>query len=160
MRAAKPDDLSAIVAIYNSTIASRMVTADLAPATVEQKRAWFEAHSFARPILVHEEAGLVVAWVSFEPFKPRAAYDATAEISIYLDEAVRGRGLGRQLLQEAMALARERGLTTLLAFIFSHNLPSLRLFARAGFAVWGELPDIALLDGQSRSLNILGRHLD
>jgi phosphinothricin acetyltransferase len=160
VRAAEPNDLSAIVAIYNSTIASRMVTADLEPVSIEQKRVWFESHCFERPIVVHEQAGQVVAWVSFEPFKPRAAYDATAEISIYLDKTVRGRGLGRQLLEEAMAQARDRGLTSLLAFIFSHNLPSLRLFTKAGFSLWGELPDIARLDGQARSLSILGRRLD
>ena len=51
------------------------------------------------------------------------------------------------------------GIRTLLGFIFSHNPASLALFARAGFASWGELPEVAELDGIRRSLSILGRHL-
>lgn len=159
MRPATLEDLSAIVDIYNSTIASRLVTADLEPVTVAQRRPWFEAHTAQLPILVHAQDGRVVAWVSFEPFKTRAAYDATAEISIYLAPEVRGHGLGRQLLNEALELAARLGLTSLLAFIFSHNQPSLALFRHSGFALWGELPDIALLDGEIRSLSILGRRL-
>jgi len=159
LRQATSADLPAIVAIYNSTIASRMVTADLEPVPVEQKRAWFESHTTGRPILVHEEAGEVQAWVSFEPFKTRAAYDATAEISIYLAPEARGRGLGRRLLDEAMQIALKRGLNCLLAFIFSHNEPSLALFKRCGFTSWGELPAIAVMDGQRYGLSILGRHL-
>ena len=159
MRPARLEDLSAIVEIYNSPFASRLVTADFEPVTVAQRRPWFEAHTAQRPILVHVQDGRVLAWVSFEPFKTRAAYDATAEISIYLAPEVRGRGLGRQLLNEALELAARLGLTRLLAFIFSHNQPSLDLFRHSGFALWGELPDIALLDGEIRSLSILGRRL-
>jgi phosphinothricin acetyltransferase len=45
---------------------------------------------------------------------------------------------------------------TLLAFIFAHNGPSLRLFERAGFVRWGLLPRIAELDGIERDVTILG----
>ncbi|HKG69108.1 MAG TPA: hypothetical protein VKA92_09585, partial [Segetibacter sp.] len=38
-------DLPKIVEIYNSTVASRMVTADTEPVSVESKRNWFKAHS-------------------------------------------------------------------------------------------------------------------
>ena len=45
MRIAKASDLTQIVAIYNSTIASRMATADTVPVTVESKRDWFNQHT-------------------------------------------------------------------------------------------------------------------
>ncbi len=103
-RDATPADLPAIVAIYNSTVASRRVTADTEPVTVDSRRAWFDAHNpHARPLWVVEEAGRVIAWLSFSDFYGRPAYGHTAEISIYLDEAARGSGLGSRLLEAARA---------------------------------------------------------
>ena len=72
----------------------------------------------------------------------------------------RGRGLGRFLLERAIAHAPQLGIDTLLGFIFGHNDPSLRLFASLGFARWGELPRVAVLDGVERDLIIVGRRVD
>ncbi|WP_028456158.1 GNAT family N-acetyltransferase [Chitinilyticum litopenaei] len=160
-RLAQPADLPAIVAIYNSTIASRMVTADTEAVTVASREAWFAAHQCPeRPLWVVEDAGVISAWLSFSSFYGRPAYAGTAEISIYLAEAARGRGLGRWLLAEALRVAPSLGLHTALGFIFGHNEPSLRLFYRAGFADWGRLPAVAVLDGIPRDLVIVGRKLD
>ena len=135
-RDATLDDLPAIVAIYNSTIASRDVTADLEPVSVESRRAWFDAHGpAARPLWVVEQAGEVVAWLSFSDFYGRPAYRHTAEISIYLDPRVRGQGLGGRLLEAALARAPALGIHTALGFIFGHNLPSLKLFERYGLSL-------------------------
>ncbi len=49
---------------------------------------------------------------------------------------------------------------TLLGFIFGHNTASLALFARFGFARWGELPRVAALDGIERDLVIVGLRID
>ena len=154
------DDLPGIVAIYNSTVPSRLVTADLEPVTVESRLAWFHAHGpNARPLWVVEENGAIVAWLSFSDFYGRPAYLRTAEVSIYLHEKTRGRGLGTQLLEAALARAPELGIDTLLGFVFGHNDPSLRLFRRFQFDVWGTLPRVAVLDGIERDLVILGRRL-
>jgi phosphinothricin acetyltransferase len=53
----------------------------------------------------------------------------------------------------------ELGIRTLLAFIFAHNAPSLRLFQAAGFERWGLLPRVAEMDGREYSLAILGRRM-
>lgn len=159
-RDATLDDLPAIVAIYNSTIASRDVTADLEPVSVESRRAWFDAHGpAARPLWVVEQAGEVVAWLSFSDFYGRPAYRHTAEISIYLDPRVRGQGIGGRLLEAALARAPALGIHTALGFIFGHNLPSLKLFERYGFAPWGTLPRVAVLDDVERDLVIVGQRL-
>ena len=47
----------------------------------------------------------------------------------------------------------------LLAFIFSHNMPSIKLFKRFDYLVWGELPEVAIMDGKPYSLTILGKRL-
>jgi len=162
LRLATPADLPGIVEIYNSTVPSRMVTADTEPVSVASRQAWFDAHQPARrPLWVCEDAeGRMAGWVSYSDFYGRPAYGATAELSIYLHADRRGQGLGRYLLEQAIAHAPQVGVTTLLGFIFGHNTPSLALFERHGFARWGDLPRVAVLDGIERDLVIVGRRLD
>ena len=160
MRFATEKDLPEIVSIYNSTVPTRLATADTSEVSVESRRPWFEKHSpDRRPLMVYEVEGKVAAWFSFESFYGRPAYDHTAEISIYIHPDHRSRGLGRTLLDEAMAMTESLDIKTLVAFIFSHNEPSLRLFASRGFAEWGRLPDVAEMDGREYSLSILGKRL-
>lgn len=161
VRLATRDDLAGIVEIYNSTVPSRMVTADTEPVSVASREAWFAAHlPERRPLWVCEAAnGRMAGWVSFSDFYGRPAYGATAEVSIYLHEDFRGQGLGRFLLEQAIAHAPRVGVNTLLGFIFGHNAPSLALFERHGFSRWGDLPRVAVLDGVERDLVILGRRL-
>jgi L-amino acid N-acyltransferase YncA len=160
-RNARTEDLPAIVAIYNSTIASRMVTADTEPVTIESRQQWFDEHSAnKRPLWIIESAAHeITGWVSFQSFYGRPAYDATAEISIYLDAAQRGRGIGKMVLQYCIEKAPSLGITTLLGYIFAHNQPSIKLFAQLGFTEWAMLPNIAVLDGAERSLKILGKRI-
>lgn len=159
-RNATLEDLPEIVAIYNTTIAGRMVTADTEPVTIESRIPWFNVHSpEKRPLWMVEDKGVTIGWVSFQSFYGRPAYDGTAEISIYLHEDQRGKGYGKAILNYAMEQCPSIKVHTLLGFIFAHNLPSLRLFEQSGFKEWAHLPNIAVLDGVERSLNILGKRI-
>lgn len=160
LRDAAKADLPAIVGIYNETIPGRMVTADTEPVTVESRLGWYDAHNpQTRPLWVAEDARQVCAWLSFNSFYGRPAYRPTAEVSLYVAESHRGRGLGRALLRQAIARAPACEVRTLLGFIWAHNEPSLRLFAAHGFERWGHLPRVAVLDGVERDLLILGRRV-
>lgn len=160
IRNASENDLPAIIAIYNSTIPGRMVTADLSPISVESRLDWFQEHSpHFRPLWVAEAEGAVIAWLSFSSFYGRPAYNKTAEISIYVHESWRGQGLGSRLLHKAITHSPEIGVDTLLGFIFGHNTPSLTLFKKFGFEQWGWLPKVAVLDGVERDLAILGMQI-
>jgi phosphinothricin acetyltransferase len=157
-------DLPAIVAIYNSTVASREVTADTEPVTLESRLPWFHEHTPGRrPLWVAcDGAGLdapVIGWMSYSNFYGRPAYAGTAELSIYIHEDWRGKGLGRYFLDQAIAHAPRVDVHTLLGFIFGHNEPSLQLFARFGFERWAHLPRVARLDGVERDLLILGKRV-
>jgi L-amino acid N-acyltransferase YncA len=159
-RIARAGELPAIVAIYNSTVASRMVTADTEPVSVASRQHWFDDHvPERRPLWVVEQDGAIIGWLSYSNFYGRPAYSGTAELSIYLHEAHRGKGLGRYLLAEAIAFAPRIKVHTLLGFIFGHNEPSLQLFNRFGFARWAEMPGVATLDGVERDLIILGKRV-
>lgn len=160
IRHATETDLEAIVAIYNAAIPTRMATADLEPVSVASRLAWFDGRSpNKRPIWVVESEGVIAGWLSFQSFYGRPAYHTTAEISIYIAPAHHQRGLGCQLLTQAIQQSPSLGLNTLLGFIFAHNQPSLKLFEKFGFQSWGYLPKVAQLDNHKRDLVIMGLHI-
>ena len=154
-------DLPIIVEIYNSTVSSRLVTADLEPVTVESRFNWFHEHTFdKRPLwIIENEKKTIIGWGSFQSFYGRPAYNSTVEISIYIHESQRGKGIGKQVLQYSINKAPQFGIKTLLGFIFSHNEPSLKLFYSFGFEDWATLPNVAELDNIERSLKILGKRI-
>jgi L-amino acid N-acyltransferase YncA len=161
IRDASVDDLPAIVAIYNAAIPGRMATADLAPISVESRRQWFNEHlPGSRPLWVLEEAREIKGWLSLQAFYGRAAYHATAEVSVYVAPDAQRRGYARKLVARTIERASEFGIATLLAFIFGHNEPSLAVFRSFGFETWARLPRVAELDGIERDLLILGRRIE
>src|SRR5215831_3009520 len=160
LRDAIEADLPAIVEIHNAAIATRISTAQLEPVTVEDRREWFRAHSPVQyPIWVAELDGAIAGWLSFGEFLPRWAYRGTFEISLYISERFRRRGIGLKLLQQAIAHGPRLGMHSLVGLIFSHNKPSIALFRAAGFERWGFLPGVARVDQIPRDLTIFGRRL-
>jgi L-amino acid N-acyltransferase YncA len=160
-RNATREDLPVIVEIYNSTVPGRMVTADTEPVSVESRFQWFQDHEPSRrPLWIVCSENQPVGWVSFQSFYGRPAYNATAEISIYVHENFRGIGFGKQILDHAMQKCESLQIKTLLGYIFAHNLPSINLFREKGFSEWGLFPKIAVLDGIERDLVILGKRVN
>jgi phosphinothricin acetyltransferase len=160
VRLAEPSDLPAIVEIYNAAIPGRMATADLEPVTLESRRAWFATHSpTRRPLWVDERGGTLAGWVSLSDFYGRPAYARTAEVSVYVAAPWRRHGVGAGLLAHALATSPALEISTLLAFVFAHNAPSLALFERFGFRRSGLLSGVAALDGVERDLAILARRV-
>lgn len=160
IRPATIKDLPAIVEIYNSTIPSRMVTADTEPVSVESKKDWFHSHSPEKwPLFVAEINNEIAGWLSFHSFYGRPAYDITAEIGIYIHEKHRGKKLGKTFLEKAIEISPSLKIENLLGFIFEHNEPSIKLFLQYGFEKWGDLPGVAVIDGRKIDLVILGRRV-
>jgi len=111
------------------------------------------------PIWVADLDGAIAGWLSFREFLPRCAYRDTVELSVYVSEQFRRRGVGRKLLQEAIARGPQLGMHSLVGLIFGHNEPSIALFRLAGFERWGLLPGVARVDEIPRDLTIFGRHI-
>ncbi len=158
IRPAVQADLPAIVAIYNSAIPGRQATADLQPVNIASRQAWFDAHGGNRPLYVVENpAGQVLAWGSFSDYYPRHAYRISAEISIYVHQDARGSGLGRRLAEYMCAQAPALDIRNIIAVIFAHNTPSIRLFSALGFSEWGRLPQVCDMETFIADVVILGR---
>lgn len=156
IRLATKTDLPAIVDIYNSTIPSQMVTADTTAVSLEQKTQWFQEHNSSYPLWVIETQQKILGWLSFSPFYGRPAYQHTVEISIYVHELHRKKGVGETLMSHALKMGQALDHEIFLGFIFSHNYPSIHFFEKHGFKKWGLLPDVAKIDTNHRSLAIYG----
>jgi L-amino acid N-acyltransferase YncA len=160
IRDATAADLPAIIEIYNAAIASRTATAQLDPVTLESRRNWLNEHSpDEHPFWILQMDGQVVGWLTFKSFLPRCAYRGTAELSVYVHEEFRRRGVARRLLEEAVARAPALGISALVGLIFAHNEASIRLFGQLGFTRWGLLPRVARVEEVERDLTIMGRHV-
>lgn len=160
IRPAVQADLPAIVAIYNSTVADRQATADLRPVSTASRQTWFDAHSGSRPLYVAENPDRqVLAWGGFSDYYPRRAYRISAEISIYVHQNARGGGLGRRLAEYMCAQAPALGIRNIIAVIFAHNTPSIRLFSSLGFSEWGRLPQVCDMETFVADVVILGKRV-
>lgn len=161
LRNATEDDLPAIVEIYNQSIPAGWSTADTQPVMVADRLEWFRKFDPARrPIWVAEVAGQVVATAYLSSFYGgRAAYDATAEVSIYIATACHRQGLGRHFKQWVIDQCPRLGVTTLLSMHFDHNTATRRINERLGFEQLGHLTEIAVVQGQPRGLVIWAKRI-
>jgi L-amino acid N-acyltransferase YncA len=160
IRDAAEADLPVIVDIYNAATATRTSTAMFDPVSVEERLPWFRRHSPNEfPLWVAEIKGRIAAWLSFHEFIRRPAYRGAVEISLYVHENFRRRGIGRLLLDKAIAEAPRLKVRSLLGYVLGHNEASLRLFEQAGFERWGRLPLLARFENAERDLVIVGRHI-
>jgi phosphinothricin acetyltransferase len=155
-RDATEADLPAIVEIYNQSIPGGWSTADTAPIRMADRLEWFRKFDPAkRPIWVAEVEGLVVAVAYLSSFYGgRPAYDATAEVSLYIASAYQRRGIGRRFKRWLIEQCPRLGVTTLLSMHFDHNEATRRINASLGFQPMGHLTEIAVVHGQKRGLVI------
>lgn len=113
----------------------------------------------AQKLGIVKQKGKILAWGSLSDYHPREGYSITAEISVYVAPGSRGKRLGGRLVNFMLKRAPEFGVKNIVALIFSSNAASLNLFAKFGFARWGELPEVCYMGGKIESLTILGKKL-
>jgi len=156
IRDATEADLPAIVDIYNQSIPAGWSTADTKPIMVADRVEWFRKFDpVKRPIWVAEVDGHVVAVAYLSSFYAgRPAYDATAEVSVYIAITHQRRGIGRRLKQWVIEQCPRLGVTTLLSMHFDHNEATRRINESLGFQQMGHLTEIAVVQGHRRGLVI------
>ncbi len=142
IRKASLGDLAAITEIYNQAILKTTATFDTEPKSLEEQKEWFENHSPKYPVLVAEEDGQVIGWASLSKWSDRCAYSDTAEISLYVSEKERGRGIGRELLEAIIKEGEKSGLHSIIARIAEGNDMSIHLHRSVGFEQIGIMKEV------------------
>ncbi len=178
IRPAVLSDLPALTAIYNDAVTTTTATLDLEPWTVEARKEWFLAHNKGRyPLLAAElvaklrESGpagveepdafsgpdvpAIAGYASLSPLFPMAAYAASVELSIYIDRTCQRRGIGRQLMDAILEMARrDERIHMVVSKITAGNEASVRLHKAYGFQKTGVLREIAWKDGRRLDVEI------
>ncbi len=106
---------------------------------------------------IHVPACPIVAWAALSPVSARACYAGVAEHSIYVDEAYRGRGIGKTLLTELVRQSEAAGFWTLQSSIFPENQASIAIHLACGFRILGRRKRVAMLNGIWRDTVIVER---
>jgi phosphinothricin acetyltransferase len=135
-------DLPAITDIYNDAILKTTATFDTSIKTLEEQKAWFEKHGNKYPVLVAQQDNLIVGWVSLSAWSDRCAYADTAEISLYVKDGYRGKGVGRKLSEAVLIAGRKAGLHTVISRIVEGNDASIRLGESLGFKHIGVMKEV------------------
>jgi L-amino acid N-acyltransferase len=136
-RLAQLGDAEAIASIYNAAVDTPL-NFDLRPRSIDEQTAWLRERSGAYAAIVAvDDDGDVVGFASLSPYRTRPAYSTTVEDSVYVRADQRGRGVGRFLLDELLAVATRHGFHTIIARVVGGNEPSIALHRAAGFEVVG-----------------------
>ena len=129
VRTLRPEDWEAVRQIYLDGIATGNATFETdAPSW----QSWDASHLQTCRLIAHDN-DTVLGWAALTPVSGRCVYAGVAEVSVYIAEAERGKGVGRTLLHELIARSEGEGLWTLQAGIFPENAASLNLFRSQGF---------------------------
>jgi L-amino acid N-acyltransferase YncA len=147
IRPATPDDAAAICTIYNQGIEDRIATLETELRTPEERRQWMAARAARHPVVVAMTGGQVVGWGSLNSFNPRPAYDNVVDLSVYVERAWRGRGVGRALLQHLLPRAKTLGYHKMVLATFPYNEAGVALYRKMGFAPVGVYHEQGRLDG-------------
>ncbi len=130
-------------------------------ATFEHQVPSWEQWSAARspePRLVIRDASGVIGWAALSPVSGRHVYRGVGAVSIYVDLAYAGRGVGTALLAELIQTAERAGFWTLQAGIFPENAASIALHEGLGFRVVGTHERIGQMpDGRWRDVVLYER---
>jgi phosphinothricin acetyltransferase len=159
IRAATPEDAAAICTIYNQGIEDRIATLETELRTPEERRQWMAARGPRHPVVVAVTGGQVVGWGSLNSFNPRPAYDNVVDLSVYAERGWRGRGVGRALLQQLLALAKAIGYHKMVLATFPYNEAGVALYKKMGFTPVGVYHEQGRLDGHWVDVLIMERWL-
>jgi phosphinothricin acetyltransferase len=134
IRRATAGDIAAITSIYNDVIATTNAIYREDTVDVSERMAWFEDKtSHGYPVIIAEHDGKVIGYGVFGSFRFGEGYNHTVEHSVHVAPSHRGQGIGKQILEHLMKLAREQERKVMVAAINSTNTASIKLHAAYGF---------------------------
>jgi L-amino acid N-acyltransferase YncA len=158
IRPAGDPDTQAIADIYNEGIATRLATFETEPRSAADVQAWLVAGE-RLPVLVAEEGDAVLGWARILAYSARPVYAGVGEVSVYVAEHARGRGLGRALLEELQRNAAELGYWKLVGKLFTANAASAGMVRSCGWREVGMHHRHSRLDGKWRDVLLVERVL-
>jgi phosphinothricin acetyltransferase len=163
IRYASSEDAEAVTHLYNYYIKHSVATFDLEPRSIEDRLAWIGEHtpgsSHTLLVAIDEDTSALAGYAATSAFRPKAAYDTSAETSIYIDHEYTGRGIGRELYRRLFELLETTDLHRLYACLVVPNEASFRLHAEFGFTLVGTFTEAGYKHGAFHDIHWLEKRL-
>ncbi len=142
IRTYKVEDAPAILEIINYNILNSAALYDYKTRTLENQIAIFDDKlKKGYPVIVATENEILVGFGFYSEFRFREAYKFTVEHSVYAHQNYIGKGIGKLLIEELIALAKEQSLHTMIGVIDSENEKSIEFHQQFGFEIVGTIKD-------------------
>ena len=136
-------NLPGILAIYNDAVLNTTAIWNETLVDLANRRTWLlERQAQGFPVLVVQQAGEVLGYATYGPWRPHDGYKHSVEHSVYVRRDQRGQGLGLRLMQALIERARAANLHVMIAAIETENASSIRLHERLGFITTGQMPQV------------------
>ena len=143
-----------MLAIYLEGIATGNATFEQSAPEWDE---WHAGHLAAARIVARSDGGDVLGWAALSPVSSRCVYAGVAEVSVYVAESARRRGVGRALLERLIADSEAEGIWTLQAGMFPENVASFLLHQDAGFRIVGNRERLGQMNGRWRDVLLMER---
>lgn len=153
IRSLKADDWASVKSIYENGILTGFATFET---TAPSWESWNESHlKYARFVAIIDNN--IAGWAALSPVSSRCVYGGVAELSVYVSDNYRKKGVGKKLMEQLIKESEANNIWTLQAGIFPENIGSLKLHERSGFRTIGYRERIGKLKGIWKDNIILER---
>lgn len=153
IRKYQPGDWKRVSEIYVQGIKTKNATFDTEPT---EQNDW-ESKQIPGCSLIAESGDEITGWASLGITSSREAYKGVGEVSIYISDAHKGKGIGSELLNKLIKVSEENSVWTIQASIFPENTASINLHKKCGFREVGRREKIGKMDDVWRDTIILER---
>jgi phosphinothricin acetyltransferase len=148
-----PADWEAVKQIYEEGIATGNATFQQQAPNWEE---WNNDH-LSHSRIIAKEDGTILGWAALTGVSGRCVYAGVAEVSVYVSDKARGKGLGKKLLQKLIEESEANNIWTLQAGIFPENIASIKIHNASGFRTLGVRERIGQMNGIWRDTVLMER---
>ena len=160
IRRAERKDVPAMREIFNEVLRNSNSIYREEEVSLEERYSWFDekiSHGF--PIFGAYDGEKLIAYAGYGSWRAAQGYRKTVELTIYVDSAYRGSGVGSKLMQTVIDQAKNDGLHVMIGAIDSKNIDSINFHKKFGFVETARMPEVALKHGQWLDLIFMQKQL-
>jgi phosphinothricin acetyltransferase len=148
IRFVTPADAEAIAAIYAPYVTDTPISFETHAPTAEEIRERIARYTLTHAWLVYEQGSRILGYAYATRHHERAAYDWSCEVSVYVEQSMHRRGIGRALYTALLEALRRLGYYNALAGITVPNSASIGLHESMGFRRAGVNRNVGYKDGR------------